>query len=132
MTSPAFDEEQILAATGLVLDWDLDGSSLPPVDEALGLVEQFTTFGRDLAGDLRDLCLGLPDDSRVGQAAHVTLGEASGRLYLPPPAGTPRAAAHRAQNLARLFEALLRAVEAVSNERDRTGRHQHSAAKGIR
>lgn len=132
LTRTAPDADQILADIGTVLAWDLAGPSAPSAAEALGLVERFTVFGRVIAADLRALCLALPADSKAGQDAHAVLDEASLWLYLSPAVGTAHSAAHRAQNLARLADMLLRAVEAAGEEQARSGRHQHTSTKGIR
>ncbi|MFD9428477.1 MULTISPECIES: DUF6415 family natural product biosynthesis protein [unclassified Streptomyces] len=106
----------IAATIDRVLAWDLAGADLPPADVALGLLSQLTHHGQTVATDLSTLCLSLPPDSQAGHTAKATLGEASRRLSLSAPAGTPQAAAHRTQNTARLLRALLRAVEAVAEE----------------
>jgi hypothetical protein len=80
------------------------------------MVEQFTDYGRIAADDLRTLCLSIPADSDTRRSAQATLNEASRRLYLSPPNATRQAAAHRAQNIARLVQGLLRATGQVREE----------------
>ncbi|WP_243088613.1 DUF6415 family natural product biosynthesis protein [Streptomyces sp. 891-h] len=104
----------------MVLAWNLEGPAPPPVDVALSLARQFTEYGRIVADDLRAQCQLLPGDSYAVRCAGVTLGEASRRLQLALPDRTPQAAGHRAQNIARLLKALLRAVGEVGEGQART------------
>lgn len=112
VTSPP-DKVVILVLLDDVLGWDLDSGDLPDVGTSLSLVEKFTAYGQVLVDDLR----------RTTTAPGV-LGEADRRLTAPPPAATPRAAASRAQNLARLIQALHRVTEQVQAEHVRTARRQ--------
>lgn len=136
LTSAVPDKVQVLANVETVLAWNLTNSpGFPAADVALGMVEQLTVYGRIIADDLRTQCLNIPADSVAGRSAQATLSEASRRLHLPPPASTPQAAGHRAQNIARLVQGLLRAVGEVGEvgeEQARTRRHQHATTKGRR
>jgi DNA-binding CsgD family transcriptional regulator len=114
LTPAVPDKVEIVLLAEAATSWDLNGQSLPDLDDALALVEQFTDYGRIVADDLRTLCLSIPADSSVGVSAQATLSEASRRLYLPPPSATQQPAARRAQNLARLVQALVRATGEVS------------------
>ncbi|WP_371792281.1 DUF6415 family natural product biosynthesis protein [Streptomyces sp. NBC_01471] len=121
-TVEVVDRAEVLPLVDTVLGWDLDGPSLPEPEIALGMVEHLTDFGRIAADALCTLCLSIPANSAAGQRAQATLSEASRRLYMPPPHVTRRAAAHRAQNLARLYRALVRATAQVE-EQARTAFH---------
>ncbi|MBT2405589.1 hypothetical protein J7I97_05340 [Streptomyces sp. ISL-87] len=134
MTPVAPDKVEVLSNVDKALAWDLAGPDLPAVDVALDMVEQFTEKGRIVADGLRTLVLSIPVDSDAGISAQATLNEASRRLYLSPPSGTPRTAGHRAQNLARLVQGLYRAVERVTEEQARSARPQaqHVTTKGSR
>ncbi|MBL1285636.1 hypothetical protein JKV81_02070 [Streptomyces sp. For3] len=120
LTSPVPDKVEVLALVEAALSWDVDSPALPTVKNALAMAQQFTDFGRIVADDLEAKLLGLPADFCIG--ARATLGEASRRLYLRPLAQTaaPRSAAHRAQNLARLVQALSRAFGEVYREQVRS------------
>ncbi|MFG2141860.1 DUF6415 family natural product biosynthesis protein [Streptomyces sp. NPDC048650] len=130
LTPTVPDKVEIRALAKTALAWKLDTSGLPTVEDALSITERFTGYGRTIANDLCIQCLSLPADSGAARSAQVTLGEASRRLYLDPLAGTasPWAAAHRAQNLARLVTSLLRAAGAVSEELVRITRQQSQGA----
>ncbi|MCX4677636.1 DUF6415 family natural product biosynthesis protein [Streptomyces sp. NBC_01433] len=119
--APAVPDE-ILADLDTVLAWDLTNPALPTMDVALNMLDELTSHGRIIARDLSALSLSLPSNSEAGITAQATLGEASRRLNISPPAGTPRATAGRAQNVARLFRALLRAVAAVRAEQAQIAR----------
>ncbi|MEU1273505.1 DUF6415 family natural product biosynthesis protein [Streptomyces sp. NPDC005799] len=112
------NEAEILLVVEAALQWDLNSTDLPPVDVALDMAEQFTRYGRMVADELRTQCLRIPADSDAGLGAQATLGEAARRLNLKPLArsAAPRSAAHRAQNLARLVQALNRAMDQVREE----------------
>ncbi|MFJ9416708.1 DUF6415 family natural product biosynthesis protein [Streptomyces sp. NPDC101227] len=99
---------ELLPLVETVLSWDLNRGSLPEVDVSLDLVKAFTAYGRVLEGDLAAVCRRLPADSDLRRGTQATLSEAARRLYMPPPVGSERGAAQRAQNLARLIQALLR------------------------
>ncbi|MFJ2217654.1 DUF6415 family natural product biosynthesis protein [Streptomyces sp. NPDC101062] len=116
------DRAEILATTDVVLNWSPKDPGLPAVDAVQSVVEQLTEYGRSIAGQLPTQILSIPADSGAGISARAALGEASGRLNLPPPAGTLYAAVHRAQNLARLVQALCRAAGLVAEERARIAR----------
>lgn len=102
------DKVETLALVETVLSWDLNRGSLPEVDVSLDLVKAFTAYGRVLEGELAAVCRRLPADSDLRCGPQATLSEAARRLYMPPPGCSERGAAHRAQNLARLIQALLR------------------------
>ncbi|WP_208874845.1 DUF6415 family natural product biosynthesis protein [Streptomyces sp. PBH53] len=126
-------QAEVLASVETVLRWDVNGDDLPAVDVVVGLVEQFTEYGRVIADDLRVQCLSIPADSDAGLSAAAILGEASRRLHLPPPYRTPQASVHRAQNIARLVKALLRAAGTVGEAQALTRRQQHHVStKGPR
>ncbi|WP_232793456.1 MULTISPECIES: DUF6415 family natural product biosynthesis protein [unclassified Streptomyces] len=111
-----------MADLDTVLAWDLTNPALPPKDVALNMLDELASHGRIIARDLTALSLSLLSHSEAGITAQATLGEASRRLNLSPPAGTPRATAGRAQNVARLLRALLRAVAAVRAEQAQIAR----------
>ncbi|MFI9078771.1 hypothetical protein ACIGW8_20225 [Streptomyces sioyaensis] len=114
LTTKSLDADEILALVETALSWDVHGAGLPAVEDALSMAKEFTIYGRGIVEDLRTQCLDILADE-VAVRAQATLGEASRRLYLRPLAGSasPRSAAQRAQNLARLVQSLLRAVEQV-------------------
>ncbi|MFD4553493.1 hypothetical protein ACFWP5_04080 [Streptomyces sp. NPDC058469] len=118
------DEGKILALVTTALSWDPHGPDLglPAVDVALDMAKQFAQRGRILADDLCTRFLNIPADSWAGVGAQATLGEAARRLSLRPlvQSAAPRSAAHRAQNLARLVQALFRAIDQVTDERARS------------
>ncbi|MGA5266258.1 DUF6415 family natural product biosynthesis protein [Streptomyces lydicamycinicus] len=128
------DDAEVLALVATALSWDVHGTDLPAVEDALSMAKEFTSYGRIILDDLRTQCLNLVADSDIAAIAHATLGEASRRLYLRPLAGStsPRSAAQRAQNLARLVQSLLRAVGQVSEARALITRQQsaHTTPKG--
>lgn len=106
------DKIEVLALVGRALSWDPASADFPPADEALELAGVFTAYGRIVANDLSVAIAGMPSDSPDVRRAQATLSEASRRLGLMPlgPTVAPRMAAQRAQNLARLVQALNRAV----------------------
>lgn len=109
------DKVEVLALVDEALAWNLDGPDLPVAAAALEMAERFTPYGRIVAEDLRAQCLTIPADSDTRVGAQATLDEAARRLSMKPLARTAgqRPAAHRAQNLARIVQALLRATEGV-------------------
>ncbi|WP_371792989.1 DUF6415 family natural product biosynthesis protein [Streptomyces sp. NBC_01471] len=103
------DKVQILALVKTSLCWNLNSSDdLPALAVSLDVLEQCTSYGQALEGDLRERCDGLPVQSAAYRRAQETLGEAGRRLHGPAPARTAFAAARRAQNVARLVQTLLR------------------------
>ncbi|MEV7383867.1 DUF6415 family natural product biosynthesis protein [Streptomyces lydicus] len=114
------DKVETLSLVETVVSWDLNRGSLPETDISLKLVKEFTAYGRVLGGDLATVCRRLLADSDLRCGAQATLREAARRFHMPPPGGSARGAAHRAQNLARLVQALLRgtgsAAPAAANE----------------
>lgn len=108
------DKVEILSLVETALSWDLDSTALPPVEDALDMTKQFTDYGRVIADDLTRI-LSIAGDSHARLGAQATLSEAGRRLNLKPLArsAAPRSAAHRAQNLARLVQGLLRATHQV-------------------
>ncbi|GAA3082902.1 hypothetical protein ACFQ0X_22155 [Streptomyces rectiviolaceus] len=123
VSAPAVpDKVEILALVERALSWDLDNSALPPVEDALELAKWFTAYGRIVAADLDVLLSDIPTDSHVGGGAQATLSEAGRRLTLKPlaPTAAPRSAARRTQNLARLIQALNRAVGRIGEEQVRS------------
>ncbi|MGD6751956.1 DUF6415 family natural product biosynthesis protein [Streptomyces sp. BH105] len=110
------DKVVVLPLVEEALSWDLNSPDLPSVTSALNMARQFTTYGRLIAEDLRAQCRSVPADSDFHLRARATLSEADARLNLKPlaPSTTPRSAAHRAQNLARLVQALNRASAQAS------------------
>ncbi|WP_406220881.1 DUF6415 family natural product biosynthesis protein [Streptomyces decoyicus] len=127
--------DEVLALVETALSWDLYGTDLPAVEDALSMAKEFTAHGRIIVEDLRTGCLDILADSDVAASAQATLGEAGRRLYLRPLAGSasPQSAAHRAQNLARLVESLIRALGQVHEARALITRQQsaHTTTKGI-
>ncbi|MFF1678431.1 hypothetical protein ACFVYG_20630 [Streptomyces sp. NPDC058256] len=128
------DKDEVLVLVAAALSWDLNGHGLPPVDIARGMAETFRRYGRDIADELRTQCLSISADSWAGLGAQATLGEAARRLNLRPlaPTAAPRSAAHRAQNLALLVQALDRATGQVNEERTRAPHQtpQRATTKG--
>lgn len=122
LTPAVPDKAEVLPLVEAALAWDLNGPHLPAVQDALSMAEQFTNHARTIADDLRTRSLGIPADSDAGSGAQATLGEAARRLSLKPlaPSAAPRSAAHRAQNLARLVQALNRAIDHVGEEQARS------------
>ncbi|MFG2783803.1 hypothetical protein ACGFY7_38970 [Streptomyces prunicolor] len=116
------DKDEVLALVATALSWDLNGRGLPAADVALSMAETFSRYGRDAAEELRNQCLNISANSWAGLGAQATLGETARRLNLRPlaPTAAPRSAAHRAQNHARLIQALTRAMGQVSEERARS------------
>ncbi|WP_432141134.1 DUF6415 family natural product biosynthesis protein [Streptomyces sp. bgisy084] len=121
-------EAEVRALVETALSWDVHGAGLPAVEDALSTAQAFTSYGRILIDDLRTQCLALAD-SDVATRAQATLGEASRRLHLLPlpTSASPRSAAQRAQNLARLLRSLLRTVEQVHEARVLIMRSQQGA-----
>ncbi|WP_158711267.1 DUF6415 family natural product biosynthesis protein [Streptomyces sp. NRRL S-1824] len=131
------DKVEVLALVGRALSWDPASAVFPPADEALELARAFTAYGRIVANDLSAVIAGVPSDSPDVRRAQATLSEAGRRLGLMPlgPTVAPRMAAQRAQNLARLVQALNRAVgqigEAQIHPSLKADRH-HRAAPSAR
>ncbi|MFF5719275.1 DUF6415 family natural product biosynthesis protein [Streptomyces buecherae] len=92
------------------------GPDLPPQIATTNVIKNLTTYGLDVVTELETLCGDLPADSRAAGTALYTLAEAERRLHLPPPGPTPQAAMKRAQNLARLINALHGAIDSVTSE----------------
>ncbi|MFH8466020.1 DUF6415 family natural product biosynthesis protein [Streptomyces sp. NPDC017991] len=115
------DKVEVLALVEAALSWDIDGPALPAVKDALSLARQFTDYGRIVAADLESQLRSLPADSDLCISAQATLSEASRRLPLKPlvQSASRRSAAHRAQNLARLAQALNRTIGEVGREQAR-------------
>ncbi|MFC8006580.1 MULTISPECIES: hypothetical protein [Streptomyces] len=124
------DKVEVLPLIEEALSWDLDGADLPAVGMALDLARQFTVYGRVVAEDLHVQYRGVPADSDARLGVRATLSEANARLYLKPLAATttPRNAAARAQNLARMVQALHRATARVAAEQVKRSR----AARALR
>lgn len=123
--------EEARALSAIVLGWAQDGE-LPHLEEAENAVVRFTAYGMDLRAAVIAVCRSLPRDSDRYASTEATLGEADRRLNLPPPAKDATAATSRAQNLARLVQALIAAVERTPHLRsDPTGgAHSQPTAKG--
>ncbi|MGW2840591.1 DUF6415 family natural product biosynthesis protein [Streptomyces sp. NPDC001493] len=119
----------IRADVDRVLAWDLTRPStdLAALDVTEGLLDDLTSHARTLAARLDFDYRTLPPTSHAVPTARAVLGEAARRLDLPSPAH-PRAMAVRAQNVARLVHALLRADDAVRAQAPHTphpkGTHQ--------
>lgn len=115
LTPAVCDKAEMLPLIDQALSWDLNRPELPAAEAALDMAERFTPFGRIVAEDLRALCLSVPADSDAGRVAQAALTDAALRLNLKSLARTAgwRPAAHRAQDLARLVQALLHATEGV-------------------
>ncbi|MBT2396243.1 DUF6415 family natural product biosynthesis protein [Streptomyces sp. ISL-100] len=122
LTPTVSDKVEILALVETALSWDVDSPALPAVKDALDMARQFTDYGLIVADDLQTQIFSFPADSDLCISAQATLGEASRRLHLKPLAqsAAPRSAAHRAQNLARLVQALNRTISEVGREQART------------
>lgn len=117
LTPAVPSKNEVLAIIDQTLAWDLDGPGPPTAVLALEVYERLTAYGRILAADLRTLCANAPRDLDADHGVQATLGEATGRLYLPSPYyGTAQAIGRRAQNIARLVQALHVALERVSGE----------------
>ncbi|MDP5315341.1 DUF6415 family natural product biosynthesis protein [Streptomyces poriferorum] len=119
------DKVEVLALVGRALSWDPTSAEFPPTDEALELARVFTSYGRIVANDLSAVLAGVPADSPDVRCAQATLSEAGRRLGLMPlgPTVAPRVAAQRAQNLARLVQALNRSVGQIGEARVRPSPH---------
>ncbi|MCL7376996.1 DUF6415 family natural product biosynthesis protein [Streptomyces sp. 35G-GA-8] len=130
LTRDVPDKVEILPLVETALGWDLQSQSLPELGEALDLVTQFTVYGRVVADDLRTLCFSIPADSDAGRTAQAALSESTRRPHLPPPTATQPAAAQRAQHLARLIKALVRATGQVNEAQAEGPKPQHTTTKG--
>lgn len=108
------DKAEILTLVETALSWDMN-RGLPKGDISLELVKEFTAYGRVLEGDLATVCRRLPADSELRCGAQATLSEAARRLYMPPPGSSECGAAHRARNLTRLIQALLRSTGSAAS-----------------
>ncbi|MFE9905137.1 DUF6415 family natural product biosynthesis protein [Streptomyces achromogenes] len=124
------DKLQILEVIETVLGWPPAGPHVPPADIALSLLTQLTAHGQVLARDLEAQCASVFEDSPAVAGARHTLGEAGRRLPLPLPAGPDHAVVHRAQNVARLVQALLCAVGRVGEEQARGARPEPVSPAG--
>ncbi|MFC8125397.1 DUF6415 family natural product biosynthesis protein [Streptomyces sp. NPDC057302] len=98
------------------LAWDLRSpEDVPEVDHTLGVIEGIREQASLLSDVLQAAVERMPQDSDVCRRVQATLSEARGRLTYGAPPERHRAAA-RAQNLARLGQALLQAVHLVERE----------------
>ncbi|MFJ9889509.1 DUF6415 family natural product biosynthesis protein [Streptomyces sp. NPDC091287] len=122
LTPAVPDKVEILALVGAALSWDVDSTARPAVKDALDMARQFTDYGRIVADDLETQILSLPADSDLYIRSQATLGEVSRRLHLRPPvqSASPQSAGKRAQNLARLVQALNRTIGEVVREQVRS------------
>lgn len=102
-----------------ILSWDPASRTLPHPDVAVDAINQLTSYGQILTDSLRAQTSTLP-----------IVGEADRRLNAAPSAGTAQAAATRAQNLARLVQALLNATAQASPLP--APKPQHAITKGTR
>lgn len=134
LISPVPDTDAALGLVEEALGWDLNGE-LPPVTDIMDSVEKITVYGRQVADHLEDergqLCGVAVSGLRL--SAQTVLGEASRRLYLPPPRVTQSAAAHRAQNSARIVKRLVEVTHEVCRAQRTAGQAtQDDHTKGIR
>lgn len=113
------DAVEILSLIETALSWDLDRVEL--IEVTLKLADDFTAYGRVVVDDLSAFVAILPADSQVGRGAQATLSKGGRRLSLQPlvPSAAPRSTAQRSRNLARLVQALNRAVGLVGEEQVR-------------
>lgn len=102
-------EARALAAK--VLLWGTEGHELPSTDEATSAMNRLNSDGADLCDAVNARCRELPTGSGPYRRAQVILGEASRRLGRPPLGAKADAVVRRAQNLARLVDGLLRALD---------------------
>ncbi|MGW1295873.1 DUF6415 family natural product biosynthesis protein [Streptomyces sp. NPDC002533] len=102
-----------------VLAWSTSEEKGPSLDEADSTLALLTTYGKDLRDAVTAVCHRLPAGSAAAAGVQATLGEANRRLDHPLPARTRDVVVRRAQNLARLLEALARAVGTTQHEWDR-------------
>lgn len=111
------DKVVITPLIDAVLSWDLAGRTLPHPEVAVDAINQLTSYGRILTDSLRAHTSTLP-----------IVGEADRRLNAAPSAGSAHAATARAQNLARLVQALLNAI--AQADALPAPRPQHAITKG--
>ncbi|MFD4476010.1 DUF6415 family natural product biosynthesis protein [Streptomyces sp. NPDC058471] len=97
------------------LAWDLRPEDVPEVDHTLGVIEDIRKQASLLSDVLQAAVEQMPQDSDLCRRVQATLSEARGRLTDRIPR-EQRRAAERAQNLARLGQALLQAVHLVEHE----------------
>lgn len=92
--------------------WGNNGSELPATGEMTTATDRLNSYGADLRDAVNALCVDLSTESEPYRNAQAILGEASRRLGQPPLGAGIEAVVRRAQNLARLVDGLLRALEA--------------------
>ncbi|MEU8560570.1 DUF6415 family natural product biosynthesis protein [Streptomyces cyaneofuscatus] len=108
--------EDARTLTKKVLAWSTSEGNAPTLDEADSALALLTTYAKETRDTVTMACHRLPADSAVADRVQATLGEASRRLDHPLPARTCEAVVGRAQNIARLLEALLRAAVTTEHE----------------
>lgn len=106
----------VMADVESVLAWDTIDGKLPSASEMLDLIERFTVHGQCVAAELQAARKKLPQTSEARISADAALSEASGRLNTQPRSAMTSPARRRAQNLARLLQALHRASSKVADE----------------
>ncbi|MFE0136198.1 DUF6415 family natural product biosynthesis protein [Streptomyces sp. NPDC059037] len=110
------DTTQLQQLVEQTLAWDLRSSEgVPGVDHTLGVIEDIREQASLLSAVLHAAVERMPQDSDLCRRVQATLSEARGRLTDGIPRDQRRAA-ERAQNLARLGQALLQAVHLVEHE----------------
>ncbi|MGB8944196.1 MAG: DUF6415 family natural product biosynthesis protein [Streptomyces sp.] len=110
------DTTQLRQLVEQAFAWDLRSSEgVPEVDHTLGVIEGIRDQASLLSAVLQAAVERMPQDSDLCRRVQATLREARGRLTDGVPPERHRAAA-RAQNLARLGQALLQAVHLVERE----------------
>ncbi|MGQ4490861.1 DUF6415 family natural product biosynthesis protein [Streptomyces sp. SAS_281] len=118
------------AARALVAEvqaWGKNGSELPETEEVATATDRLNSYGADLRDAVNAQCVDLSTESEPYRSAQAILGEASRRLGQPALGAGAEAVVRRAQNLARLVDGLLRALEA---EADTAGRHHNTLISG--
>ncbi|MFF0628051.1 hypothetical protein [Streptomyces sp. NPDC004296] len=109
------DKVEVLVVLKAVFGWE--PQTAPDPETARAAVKLLDAHGRRAASDLRALSHQIPAESLLAVSLKATLGEASRRLGLPLP--SDEQVVNRAQNLARLVEALQRATDTAQGELDR-------------
>ncbi|OKJ55933.1 DUF6415 family natural product biosynthesis protein [Streptomyces sp. CB02115] len=102
--------------TKKVLAWSTSEEKAPTLEEADTALALLTTYGKEFRDTVTTAYHQLPAGSAVAERVQATLGEASRRLDHPLPERTRKAVVGRAQNIARLLEALLRAAATTEHE----------------
>ncbi|MGW0538041.1 hypothetical protein [Streptomyces sp. NPDC003032] len=109
-------EEKLRLLAGKALHWDLRTEDLPQTEHSLAVIQFLRQKMPALLTGIRYDLARLPQGAPLRPRVHATLAEADRRLLAAPVVGGRRPAALRAQNLARLAEAIVRAAVAVREE----------------